>query len=161
MARWPAFVGGSYPATAASADVEDTLNLYVETVQTRGAKNPEGMLLPAPGFTSWATSTVVGSRAAVYAEGRLFWLMGTALQEISSAGVVTNRGTVVADGNPGQLAYNGIVGGHLAQRRPCVGDALAKRLDLVLVGMLESGALTGGGGGPVLCVILHPFPQPP
>ena len=106
-------MGGSYPATASSADVEDTLNLYVEKMETRGGKNPEGMLLPTPGFTSWATSAIVGSRAAAYAEGRLFWIMGTALQEINSAGVVTNRGTVAADGNPAQMAYNGIVGGHL------------------------------------------------
>lgn len=82
-------------------------------MEVRGGKNPEGMLLPTPGFTSWATSAIVGSRAAVYAEGRLFWVMGTALQEINSAGVVTNRGTIASDGNPAQLAYNGIVGGHL------------------------------------------------
>ena len=82
-------------------------------METRGGKNLEGMLLPTPGFTSWATHTVVGSRAAVYAEGRLFWIMGTNLVEVSSGGVVTSRGTIVADGNPAQMAYNGIVGGHL------------------------------------------------
>lgn len=113
MARWPAFIGGSYPATARSADVEDTFNLYVDMMQTRGGRNPEGMLLPTPGFTSWATSSIVGSRGSVYAEGRLFWVLGTALQEISSTGVVTNRGTVAADGNPAQVVYNGIVGGQL------------------------------------------------
>src|SRR3990167_10804420 len=113
MPRWNAFIGGSNATEAWSADVEDTLNLYVEKSQSAGVKNPAGMLLPTPGFTSKATAAVVGSRGATYAEGRLFWVMGTTLYEVSSSFTLTSRGTIAADGNMAQFAYNGIVGGDL------------------------------------------------
>ena len=113
MPRWPAFIGGSNATEAWSADVEDTLNLYVEKAQSPGVKNPAGMLLPTPGFESKATAAVVGSRGAIYVEGRLFWIMGTELYEVSSTFTLTSRGTIAADGNMAQFAYNGIVGGDL------------------------------------------------
>lgn len=113
MPRWPAFIGGSYPAASHVQDSERTVNLYVERMQVEGGKNTSA-LYPTPGFRAWSSGvTDVGSRGIAVANGRFFAVIGAGLWEFSSTGVGTRRGTVAQDGNPAQLVFNGVVGGQL------------------------------------------------
>lgn len=117
MPSYPAFIGGSYPAQAWSADVERSVNLFVEKHQSPGAKGPAS-LIGTPGFTAWsqggAITDVVG-RAACVADGRLFMVIGGGLYEFDANGTATKRSTIVMaqDANPAQLRYNGKVAGQL------------------------------------------------
>ena len=53
MPAYPAFVGGSYPASAYSADTERTINFFVEPHQAAGAK-ARSSLIGTPGFQAWS-----------------------------------------------------------------------------------------------------------
>jgi hypothetical protein len=110
--KWPGFVGGSGVAQALTGSVEETFNQYVERLPESGAN--EAALLPTPGFRAWGTVTDVGTRAMVsIANNRVFAVVGSGLWELDVNGSGTKRGTVVADGNPAQLAYNGVIGGQM------------------------------------------------
>lgn len=112
MPRWPGFIGGSDTAQSLIADSERTVNLYVEPLPRSGIN--EAALFPTPGFQSWGVSLGdVGTRGGIYADGRLFFVIGAGFYEFSSAGVATKHGTVALDANPAQLVYNGVVGGQI------------------------------------------------
>jgi hypothetical protein len=115
MPAYPAFVGGSYPAQAWSADVERTVNFFVEKHASPGASSPAA-LISTPGFQVWsqggAITDVVG-RATKFVAGRLFMVIGAGFYEFDAAGVSTKRGNLAQDANPAQIAYNGLVGGQL------------------------------------------------
>lgn len=116
------------------------MNLYVERAESRGAKNPEGLLLPSPGFTAWSSGvTGVGARALTVADGRLFGLIAGGLWEFNSTGVATLRGTVAQDANPGQIAYNGVVGGQLGI---CSGGSVYRYT--LATNSLSAAVLSGG-----------------
>jgi hypothetical protein len=117
MPRWQGFIGGSNVSQSLIADCERTVNLYIETAQSEGAKSPKG-LFATPGFQRWtggAASGVanVGGRASLYANGRLFQLWGFGFYEIMADGTCTLRGAIAQDANPGQMIFNGIVGGQI------------------------------------------------
>jgi hypothetical protein len=115
MAPFPGFIGGSYPAQALSADCEDTVNMYVERIESPGGKNREA-LITIPGYQKWTANSAVadvGGRASLVANGRLFELMGGVFYEFDANGTPTKWGTVAQDANPGQLVFNGVVGGHV------------------------------------------------
>lgn len=112
MPAWPGFVGGSYPTSSLVADAERTVNLYVEKMQSEGAKAPSA-LYPTPGFRMWDTVADIGSRAFKAANGRFFGVVGGGVYEWSSTGVSTKHGTVAQDSNPAQIIFNGVVGGQL------------------------------------------------
>lgn len=112
MPAYPAFVGGTYPTSSLTADAERTVNLYVERMQAEGAKAPSA-LYGTPGFRAWSTVADVGGRALKAANGRMFGVMGGALYEWNSVGIATKRGTLLQDGNPAQIVFNGVVGGQL------------------------------------------------
>jgi hypothetical protein len=114
MPRFPGFIFGSNSVSAFSQDQERTVNLYVERATAPGAQNPQGSLLPTPGFTAWGSGvTDTISRALFVAAGRLFGVTGGGLWEFSNTGVATRLGTVAQDSNPAQMSYNGTVGGQL------------------------------------------------
>lgn len=115
MAPFPGFIGGSNQTQALSLDVEQTMNLYVERAQAQAAKG-RAALMSIPGFQPWtAASTVsdVGGRAQLVASDRFFALMGGGFYEFDVNGTPTKWGTIAQNANPGQMAYNGVVGGQL------------------------------------------------
>lgn len=114
MPIFPGFIGGSNTSQSLIADAERTVNLFVESTQSQTAKTVAA-LMPTPGYQRWSAAgvTEVGSRGAVVANGRLFFLIGAKLYEFSMTGVPTARGTVVQDANLGQLVWNGVIGGQL------------------------------------------------
>lgn len=112
MPAWPHFVGGAGVAAAVSGSNEETINLYVERLPKSGTN--EAALLPTPGFQAWGVALDIGTRALVsIANARLFAVIGSGLWEFASTGAATKRGTVAADVNPAQFAYNGVIGGQL------------------------------------------------
>lgn len=105
--NYPAFVGSTYRAPSYVSDQEKTVNLFVETVEGDGATT-KTVLLPVPGVRTFATAGVNGCRGTYTdASGRCFAIFYTTLVEISAAGVVTVRGTVLADANPATFCTNG------------------------------------------------------
>lgn len=111
--KWPGFVGGAGTASTLTGAGEDTVNLYVERLPPDAAG--EAALLPTPGFQPWGTATDTGTRAlASIANNRLFAVIGAGLWEFDVNGAATRRGTVSLDGNPAQIAYNGVIGGQMA-----------------------------------------------
>lgn len=113
MPQWPGFLGGSNPAQSLLADGERAVNLYLEPTQSKAAPTTAG-LYTIPGYQAWSTQVAeVGARAALVANQRCFWVMGTTLEEYSTTGVPTSRGTVAQDSNPAQMVYNGVVGNQL------------------------------------------------
>lgn len=138
MPRWPGFIGGSNTTQSLIADCEDTVNLYVEKIQSPGARH-EAALLPTPGFRSWSTVTDVGSRCFFVANGRLFAVIGSGFYEFTSTAGFTKHGTVAQDGNPAQMVFNGVVGGHVGI---CSGGSV---YNFVLATNTLSAALLTGG----------------
>jgi hypothetical protein len=113
MPAWPGFVGGAGVAQSVIADAEDTINLYVETLD-----NGASGLFSVPGYQRWTDLSFVadvGARAALVANGRLFWVIGASLWEFDANGTPTKRNVaaLAVDGNPAQLIYNGVVGDQL------------------------------------------------
>jgi hypothetical protein len=113
--RFPGFVGGSNTVQSLTADSEETINLYIEKMQSEAAANVAA-LFPTPGFRRWTPASIVpdvGGRGALFANGRLFFVMGAGFYEFDINGVPTKRGTVALDANPAQIVFNSIVGGQL------------------------------------------------
>lgn len=115
MPKFPSLIGGSGTTVSAVLDVEETINYIVERSQSRGATNPEGMLLPVPGLTRWGSAGgPVGSRGFIYAaDSRFFAVVGGRLIEFDANATATDRGAIAVDQNPAILVYNGLVGGQL------------------------------------------------
>jgi hypothetical protein len=87
------------------------VNWFVERAQGQGRKaRPRCCRRRA---FSAGRSANVGGRAAIFADGRLFFVMGGKFCEYDVNGTETIRGTVAQDGNPAQIFYNGPVGGQL------------------------------------------------
>jgi hypothetical protein len=104
---YPAFVGASYRSQSYVADQEDTINRYIEIVESQGATRKTA-LFPVPGFRTYATFTVNGCRGLFTdpASGRCFGVFFTTLVEITTGGVLTARGTVAVDMNPVSFCTN-------------------------------------------------------
>ncbi|HEX6038916.1 packaged DNA stabilization protein [Longimicrobium sp.] len=113
--RLPGFVGPSYVDRSLTADQEDTINLYVEKLQSEGATH-KFALLPFGGVESLATLDTSGAGRAHWfedSEQREFAVIGSSLVEIDRFGALTSRGTVAVDANPATICSNGAVGGQL------------------------------------------------
>jgi hypothetical protein len=92
--RYPGFCGGSYQSQARTADYEDTINYYVERMESPGA-TAQVVLYPTPGVEDIAASSVAGpGRAHFYENGREYAVIQTTFYEISRDGTLTSRGTV-------------------------------------------------------------------
>lgn len=110
MPKYPGFIGGSSRSQSIIADVERTINLYVEELQ--GGRN-QYALYPTPGFLTAYTLPQVGTRALFSMNQRTFAVVGTRLYELFSDFTYAERGTVAQDSYPATISYNGSSGGQL------------------------------------------------
>jgi hypothetical protein len=106
VADFPGLIGGSGTNASAVLDAEETINYIVEKAQSKYAQNPDGVLLPTPGFTVWGAATQAGSRGFIYAADRFLAVVGSRLFEFDVNATVTDRGPVALDANPALLVYN-------------------------------------------------------
>lgn len=116
MANFPNFIGGSYEAQSWQADSELTMNMYVEQMESPGAK-AKMILCPTPGverFTPTPTPQVGGKCLFTNFDGRMFGVTGGRLYEYFEDGSFTERGTVAQDANPVYIVSNGNSGDQLA-----------------------------------------------
>lgn len=109
---WPGFVGGSYPAQSWNADVEHTVNMYVERNESPAATGPDA-LYPFPGVTLLGTAAGSPGRAHFAENGREWGVFGSSFGEIAENGTFTEKGVVTADSNPASIHSNGDGGGQL------------------------------------------------
>lgn len=109
---YPGFCGGSFVAQSPLVDCERLVNLYPEQRQTQG-QHGDYALYPVGGFSTFVTVGDVGTRALWADAGRCFAIIGPTLYELFVGRTATNRGTVVQDGNPATISYNGATGGQL------------------------------------------------
>jgi|TARA_Y100000310_G_scaffold90518_2_gene87763 hypothetical protein len=153
MPSLPGFVGGSYEAQAPLADVERTVNFYVEILQSQGA-TVKTALFPSPGAETFATAVgAVGGRAMFAGNttsahvatnaGRAFAVIGSIFFEINAQGAPTNRGTVAVDTNPATISTSGDQGGELFITSGDRGYNYDLGTD-TLTEVLASGATQGG-----------------
>ena len=111
--RLPGFIGGSNYSQSLIAEVERTVNWYVEPL-TSVAKN-QAALYPTPGQSPLITVSDVGTRGLLSVNGRTHGVIGPSVYELlPSTQAATSRGSVTQDNNPAQLAYNGAAGGQIA-----------------------------------------------
>ena len=115
MPPYPGFVGGSSVSQALAADCEDTVNMYVERIESPGGKS-RAALISIPGYQLWTAAAQVadvGGRAELVASDRFFACIGAGFYEFDVNGAPTKRGTIAQDANPAQLVFNGVVGGQI------------------------------------------------
>lgn len=112
MPSWPGFINGSYQAENFLADQEDTINFFVERMESPGALSRQ-VLRPTPGFKTFATLPDINTSGAKMAGSRAFVVTGPSLYELFVDGTYTNRGTVKQNSNPATISYNGTAGHQL------------------------------------------------
>lgn len=113
MPAWPNFINGSYQVENFLADQEDTINFFIERMESPGALSKQA-LRPTPGFLTWGSvAGDVNARGAILAGSRAFMVIGASLYELFQDGTTTKRGTVGEDSNLATLNYNGTAGGQL------------------------------------------------
>lgn len=146
MARFDAFVGGSYQAQSRNANNERTINFYIERLPGQ-AKAP-AMLCPTPGFQEFATVpegpirgiyTLADPESSDVENPRMFFVAGSAFYELFSDGTVASRGVVDFDDNPVQWASNGDAGHQLL----VLSAGVVNCFDLVS-NVFTASVLTGG-----------------
>lgn len=100
-------VGGSYAHDSLPFDAQTCVNLFPEG----GGKNSKaaGILRRRPGLSLFATISGIGAIRGMYetSNNRLFAVRGSALVELSTAGVVTSRGTLSTTFGPVKMTDNG------------------------------------------------------
>ena len=93
------FVGPSYQLATRQASAQRSVNLYLQSMET--PSKASHIMRKVPGLTVFCSLGAV-IRGCIEADGRAFFVAGQSLYEVSSAGVVTNRGTLAtASGNVG------------------------------------------------------------
>ena len=112
MAKFEAFIGGSYQSQAVTADQEQTTNWYPEQLESKGA-TAKTALYPTPGVEAVTTSSPGSGRAHFFMGGREFAVIGAKFVEVDQSGTVTSRGTVAVDSRPATISSNGDGGGEL------------------------------------------------
>jgi hypothetical protein len=104
--KFPGFVGPSYVSQSKNADDERCVNLYVEILESAGAKSRMA-LYPTPGFTPFAIPSPAVGRGCFAQDGRAFAVIGFAFYEVFADATLTLRGTVAADSAPATISSNG------------------------------------------------------
>lgn len=123
LAPFTGFIGGSYTSWSPYADAQDTMNLFVEHVESKPATVSGGTAVAAslvlygtPGLTLLATLPTSPVRGIWCNQFRCFVVAGSKLYEISSTGSIiglggptdhTARGDVGTDGLPALIVPNG------------------------------------------------------
>ena len=117
---WSDFVGGSYMTRSPNVDLEATINLYTETVESNGNAKKKN-LYGTPGLVSQLTVSTLVCRGMFSQDGRHWAVIGASVYEIFVSGLpsalsvtATFRGTVANDGLKVYLASNGLGGNQLA-----------------------------------------------
>lgn len=107
------FVGPTYVSQSITADAEDVMNWYVETIRAPYA-TARTALYPTPGVESIGVAVAGPGRAHSYIDSREFAVVGAQFVEYTvTGGIPTVRGTVATDGNPATISYNGDGGGQV------------------------------------------------
>lgn len=103
--RFP-FIGPSYQSASLNADVQMSMNLFPEVVESGAGKN-NVILLGTPGLKLFTTLPLSPIRGLWAGENRLFAVAGNSLFEVFSNGTYNNRGFVGNDGLPARIIPNG------------------------------------------------------
>jgi hypothetical protein len=110
MPPFPGFIFGSNPSQSLIADNEQTMNLYVEPIDSAGAST-KAALYPTPGFVPRITVPDVGARALFDMAARTFGVVGGVYYEFFPLqGGFAARGTVQEDARLAQIVSNGPAG---------------------------------------------------
>lgn len=110
--EFPQFTGGSYQDQFAAVACEETINLYLEQVQSGNSKNKSGYAMKrSPGLTSrWSTGAALPVSGLFGLNGHVFGLIGTTINDFSYNGsALTLSGSingVASDGTRPQFAAN-------------------------------------------------------
>jgi hypothetical protein len=146
MPAHPAFIGGSYVSQSPIADMEQTINFYVERIEAEGAKDRYA-LYPTPGVDTLTTAAGAPGRGILTCEDRTFCVIGATFYELTSADTLTSRGTVVVNSNPATLSWNGDGGGQVfvtSGNNGYIFDLTSNTFTLVRTGATTMGAHIDG-----------------
>lgn len=143
MAPYPGFIGSSYISQSPISDNEETINWYVETMESQAA-NSRASLYPTPGFDAFSMVSQVGCRGNFAEAGRMFAVYGNTFYEFFTDGTsIARGGPMLIDSNPATICSNGDGGGQLFVTSGGAGYCYdLSTNDLVVVGGL---AATMGG----------------
>jgi hypothetical protein len=112
MSELRGFCGPSYTSQSSLASAEFSMNWYPETSESPHAL-AKVSLYPTPGLNLFATLTQGPVRGIFGQQDRCLAVGGMHLYDVSSAGTVTDRGTMAFDSSPTTMTSNGDGGGQL------------------------------------------------
>lgn len=128
------FTGPSNAEQSPIADLERTVNLYVEPADVGSGR---AALYPTPGLKAFLTVRDVGGRALRQMNGRCLSVIGGQFYDLTITGIATPRGAVAQDPNLAQLEWNGAIGNQVLVASGTNGycyDLTANTLTQVLTG---------------------------
>ncbi len=108
----PGFVGPSHTLASPLADVERTINLFLERTEPGNAKVP-AYLRGTPGVRPYVATVGDRIRGLFAQDGRTFVVAGTVLVEILADDSFNTYDGLADDGGPASLASNGTAGQQL------------------------------------------------
>jgi hypothetical protein len=100
------FVGPSYQSWSPDADGQETLNMFVEFIESGTGKNKMA-LYGSPGISNFVSLPGSPIRGLFAGENRLFAVSGPNLCEVFQNQTFDNLGSIVNDGNPVYMEANG------------------------------------------------------
>lgn len=112
-------VGPSYTAQSTAVADEETINWYIETMESQGSIAPSSSyggktaatirsLFGTPGLSSFMLFPQSPVRGLCWTGSRLFAVAGGQFWEVSSAPIATLRGVVANDGTPVSCAFSNV-----------------------------------------------------
>lgn len=116
MSVIPQVIGPSGTVYSRNADAERTINWFVETPDGGALhKNQQGLLVPRPGLSPFATLSAGPVRGIFSQDGRVFAVGGAYLHEVYASGSVSVVGSVGSlDTHPVTFASSGTQSNQLA-----------------------------------------------
>jgi hypothetical protein len=147
VAKYPGFIGPGYTSQSRIADVERTVNLYPEKIES-GVGKADWVLYPGPGFEEVVELDDSPVRGLYSLNGRTFAVAGTHLYEIAPDWTVTERGDGIndLDGTPATMCGNGD-GGHqlfiTSGSKGYIFDTEDSSFSMVLDGASQGGFIDG------------------